>query len=193
MRGRRPTDLNDWTTALVVTTYAVTGDNDVARNAVQGILLALTPVEAPPARNCYVSPRRKGQRWLKTDRVTWPEQLCPSRVGPALKKTVEGSERRTPATSIPARDVHIDPNAGGPRSGNRARPFDGAAPCSNVASAEGAELKDCFRVVRPDAALRQTRSKGVSALVSRSLIKMSVLSIPSHVVDIQRRMMDAWL
>ena len=112
MWGRRPTDLNDWTTALVVTGYAVTGDNDVARNAVQGILLALTPVEAPPARNCHVSPGRKRQRWLKTDRVIWPKQLCSSRVGPALKKSVEGSEGGTPATSIPARDVQIDTNAG---------------------------------------------------------------------------------
>ena len=120
MWGWRPTDLNDWTTALVVTMYAVTGNNDVARNTVQGIVLALTPVEAPPARKCHVSPGRKGQCWLKADRVIWPEQLCPSRVGPTLKQTVGGSERRTPATSIPARDVQIDTNAGVPGGGNRA-------------------------------------------------------------------------
>src|SRR4029077_764838 len=149
MRIQRPCNFRDRPTPFVVPRYSVARNDQIPRNSVQCVLLALAPVETPPGRNGDISSGSQRQCRFETNRIARPEKLCASRILTTLKEGVKGSEIRTRSVPVPTRNVEGSPGGVIPWTSESARGSGHNYPGANVACTESAELLPALEVIPP--------------------------------------------
>src|SRR4029077_3080261 len=188
MRIQRPCNFRDRPTPFVVPRYSVARNDQIPRNSVQCVLLALAPVETPPGRNGDISSGSQRQCRFETNRIARSEKLCASRILTTLKEGVKGSEIRTRSVPVPTRNVKVNPDAGIPSTSESARCFGHDSPGANVACTEAAELVHALEVVRPQSISPEPGSNSVTKFVRDTFVEAGVSQIPAEVVSVERRL-----